>query len=105
MSEKAVPEPVKAFITQFHQTIKDQQVTQINQNYDNGWSKVTEKYYKQSEWPSASQIAPIVNDGTTQFFFSSSHKIRTFLPRLLVAVRSCSMRSCLTILKKRVVSP
>lgn len=64
MSDKTLPEAVKTFIAGFHQTIKDQQVTQINQNYDNGWSKITEKLYKQTEWPTAAQIAPIVNDGT-----------------------------------------
>jgi translation initiation factor 3 subunit L len=65
MADKSIPDQVKTFLTQFHQTIKDQQVTQINQNYDNGWSKITEKYYKQSEWPTVAQVSPLVGDGAS----------------------------------------
>jgi translation initiation factor 3 subunit L len=59
-----IPEIVRKFVLDFQQAIKDQNVYQIAQFYDNHWNKLTEKYYKQSEWPAPEAITPIVNNGS-----------------------------------------
>jgi hypothetical protein len=60
----SIPDSVKSFIQTFYQAVKENQLLQINQHYDNHWGKLTEKYFKQAEWPSAATISPLVNDGT-----------------------------------------
>lgn len=58
----AVPEVVKQFVTYFHRHIQDRNVYDIFSMYENSWSKITEKYFKQSEWPHPLDIAYLVND-------------------------------------------
>ncbi|ELU37037.1 eukaryotic translation initiation factor 3 subunit 6 [Rhizoctonia solani AG-1 IA] len=51
------------FIVQFHQAVMDNNLPEITNAYDQGWNRLTEKYYSKSEWPEAELIAPLVNDG------------------------------------------
>jgi len=55
---------VKSFIASFHQAVKDNSLVLINQNYDANWGKLTEKFFKQAEWPSAAVVAPLVGNDT-----------------------------------------
>jgi translation initiation factor 3 subunit L len=48
---------------QFHQAVMDNNLQEITNAYDQGWNRLTEKYYSKSEWPEAELIAPLVNDG------------------------------------------
>ncbi|CCO35934.1 Eukaryotic translation initiation factor 3 subunit L Short=eIF3l [Rhizoctonia solani AG-1 IB] len=58
-----IPDVVKRFIVQFHQAVLDNNLPEITNAYDQGWNRLTEKYYSKSEWPEAELIAPLVNDG------------------------------------------
>ncbi|CAE7146495.1 unnamed protein product [Rhizoctonia solani] len=57
-----IPDVVKRFIVQFHQAVLDNNLPEITNAYDQGWNRLTEKYYSKSEWPEAELIAPLVND-------------------------------------------
>eukprot|EP01116_Phalansterium_solitarium_P004945 TRINITY_DN16187_c0_g1_i1.p1 TRINITY_DN16187_c0_g1~~TRINITY_DN16187_c0_g1_i1.p1 ORF type:complete len:532 (-),score=91.29 TRINITY_DN16187_c0_g1_i1:120-1715(-) len=58
----AVPEVVKQFVTYFHRHIQDRNVYDIFSMYENSWTKITEKYFKQTEWPHPLDISYLVND-------------------------------------------
>jgi len=57
----AVADLVKQFITYFDRHIKEKNVYEIHSMYESGFNKLTEKYFKDSTWPSAELIAPLVN--------------------------------------------
>ncbi|KAH7337932.1 eukaryotic translation initiation factor 3 subunit 6 [Rhizoctonia solani] len=57
-----IPDVVKRFIVQFHQAVMDNNLSEITNAYDQGWNRLTEKFYSKSEWPEAELIAPLVND-------------------------------------------
>jgi len=57
----AVADLVKQFITYFDRYIKEKNVYEIHSMYESGFNKLTEKYFKDSTWPSADLIAPLVN--------------------------------------------
>lgn len=62
-----IPDAVKSFLSSFAQALRDPASTGfsgITHLYDQQWSKLTDKYYKQSEWPTSSAIAEIVQNGT-----------------------------------------
>ncbi len=59
----AVPEFVKQFVSYFYRHIKDRNLYDIQAMYENGFNKITEKYFKQSPWPMADSIAPLLNNG------------------------------------------
>jgi len=56
----AVPELVKQFVSYFYRHIKERNVYDIQGMYETGFNKITEKYFKQSPWPMAESIAPLV---------------------------------------------
>ncbi|KAH9991984.1 eukaryotic translation initiation factor 3 subunit 6 [Russula compacta] len=57
-----IPDAVKRFIVHFHQAVLENNLAEITVSYDNGWNRLTEKYYAKTEWPEAEVIAPLVND-------------------------------------------
>lgn len=57
-----IPDVVKRFIVQFHQAVLDNNLSEITNAYDQGWNRLTEKFYSKTEWPEAELIAPLVND-------------------------------------------
>ncbi|KAG9094801.1 hypothetical protein FRC06_010475 [Ceratobasidium sp. 370] len=57
-----IPDVVKRFIVQFHQAVLDNNLPEITNAYDQGWNRLTEKFYSKTEWPEAELIAPLVND-------------------------------------------
>ncbi|KAG9123478.1 hypothetical protein FRC07_014884 [Ceratobasidium sp. 392] len=40
----------------------DNNLAEITNAYDQGWNRLTEKFYSKTEWPEAELIAPLVND-------------------------------------------
>jgi translation initiation factor 3 subunit L len=58
-----VPEVVKQFVSYFYRHIKDRNVYEIYSTYENTFNKITEKYFKNSPWPPAEAIAPLVHNG------------------------------------------
>eukprot|EP01120_Amphizonella_sp_Union-15-10_P005633 TRINITY_DN168_c0_g1_i3.p1 TRINITY_DN168_c0_g1~~TRINITY_DN168_c0_g1_i3.p1 ORF type:complete len:487 (+),score=98.39 TRINITY_DN168_c0_g1_i3:54-1514(+) len=55
-----VPE-IRSFVELFSQAAKDRNHQKLKTVYDN-WSKVTEKYFKQSEWPTAKAMSSLADD-------------------------------------------
>jgi len=57
-----VPEVIKNFLLYFQQCIKEQNLAEIQNQYENGFNKLTERFFKTSAWPSAKVIGPIVGN-------------------------------------------
>lgn len=57
-----VPEDVKRFLVLFHQAILENNLPAITSMYEQGWNKLTQAHYAQSEWPEAETIAPLVQN-------------------------------------------
>lgn len=54
---------VNKFVKELHQAVKTGNTTLANTSYEANWTKLTEKHFKQSEWPAAEQIANLVENG------------------------------------------
>ena len=65
-----VPEVIKNFLLYFQQCIKEQNLPEIQNQYENGFNKLTDRFFKTSAWPSAKVIAPIVGNGLCSFLAS-----------------------------------
>ncbi|KAM4021927.1 eukaryotic translation initiation factor 3 subunit L isoform 1-T1 [Anomaloglossus baeobatrachus] len=79
---QVIPEVIKNFIQYFHKTVSDlidqkvyelqasrvssdvidQKVYEIQDIYENSWTKLTERFFKNSPWPEAEAIAPQVGN-------------------------------------------
>ena len=60
--EYTVPEPVKKFLQYFQDMIKEGNVYEINNLYENSFPKLTEQFFKTSPRPEAEDIAGYVAD-------------------------------------------
>ena len=58
----AVPDQVKKFLQYFQDMIKEGNVYEVNNLYENSFPKLTDQYFKTSPWPEAEDIAPYVSD-------------------------------------------
>jgi translation initiation factor 3 subunit L len=56
-----LPEVIKSFITYFLRQIKDQNVYEIHNLYENSFNKLTDKHFKASSWPSVDAIKTLVD--------------------------------------------
>merc|ERR1712241_1059898 len=52
----------KKFLQYFQDMIKEGNVYEVNNLYENSFPKLTDQYFKSSPWPEADDIAPYVND-------------------------------------------
>jgi len=57
-----VPETIRSFLVYFQKSINDLNVYEIQNAYENGFNELTERFFKNSAWPSAAAIAPIVDN-------------------------------------------
>ncbi|XP_041363691.1 eukaryotic translation initiation factor 3 subunit L-like [Gigantopelta aegis] len=57
-----VPEVIKNFLVQFQKVINEQNLLEIQNAYENGFNKLTDRFFKNSPWPEAEHVAPIVNN-------------------------------------------
>ncbi|ESP03793.1 hypothetical protein LOTGIDRAFT_69442, partial [Lottia gigantea] len=55
-----VPEVIKTFLLKFQGHILDQNLYEIQDAYENGFTQLTESFFKTSPWPEAESIAPII---------------------------------------------
>ncbi|KAK6169058.1 hypothetical protein SNE40_020183 [Patella caerulea] len=55
-----VPEVIKNFLLKFQGHILDQNLYEIQDAYENGFTQLTESFFKTSPWPEADSIAPII---------------------------------------------
>ena len=57
-----VHDEVEKFIMFFHSHLKDRNVHQLQVVYEVSFTKLTERYYKSSPWPTVGSIAPLVGN-------------------------------------------
>ncbi|KAL8567654.1 Eukaryotic translation initiation factor 3 subunit L [Nucella lapillus] len=61
-----VPEVIKNFLVFFQKSITDQNVFEVQNCYESGFTKLTDRFFKNTPWPEAEVVAPIV--GNDQIF-------------------------------------
>nr|CAG4640856.1 EOG090X0665 [Eulimnadia texana] len=64
-SGQAVPDVVKDFIIYFRDMVNAGSLYEIQNLYENTFSKLTEEHFKTTPWPDAEEIAPLVDDDQT----------------------------------------
>lgn len=57
-----IPELIKSFLTYFQKCINEQNVYEIQNAYENEFNKLTERFFRNSPWPGADDVSPIVNE-------------------------------------------
>ena len=61
-----MPDVVRSFVVFFRNQLKDGNLDEVHSIYETTFHQLTDRYYKQSPWPPAEAISPLV-DGDTQF--------------------------------------
>ena len=61
-----MPDVIRSFIVYFQKNLRDRNVYEVHSIYENSFNKLTDRYYKNSPWPPAEVISPLV-DGDQQF--------------------------------------
>ncbi|XP_052069972.1 eukaryotic translation initiation factor 3 subunit L-like [Mytilus californianus] len=64
-SSYIVPDVIKNFLMVFQKAINDQNLYEIQNAYENGFNKLTDRFFKTSPWPESEIIAPIVQNDHT----------------------------------------
>lgn len=57
-----VPEVIKNFLVYFQKVINQRDLLEIQNSYENGFNKLTDRFFKNTAWPEAEVVAPIVNN-------------------------------------------
>ncbi|XP_060079974.1 eukaryotic translation initiation factor 3 subunit L-like isoform X1 [Ylistrum balloti] len=57
-----IPDVIKSFFEYFHKSVHEQNIFEIQNAYENGFNKLTDKFFKTSPWPDAEVVAPIVGN-------------------------------------------
>ena len=57
-----IPEVLKNFLTYFQKSIHDQNIYEIQNAYENGFNKLTDRFFKNTAWPDADSVAPVVGN-------------------------------------------
>ncbi|KAM0894214.1 hypothetical protein ACQ4PT_024620 [Festuca glaucescens] len=53
-----VPDSVKTFVVHLYRHIRDKNVFEINQMYEGGFQRLSDRLFRDSPWPSAEAVAP-----------------------------------------------
>ncbi|XP_002736781.1 eukaryotic translation initiation factor 3 subunit L [Saccoglossus kowalevskii] len=56
-----IPEVIKNFIHFFHKCINEGNLFEVNNLYESSFNKLTERFFKNSPWPEAEHVAPVVD--------------------------------------------
>lgn len=56
-----IPEVIKSFLIYFQKSINDQNVFEIQNAYENGFNKLTDRFFKNTPWPEAEAVAKVVH--------------------------------------------
>lgn len=67
-SEDFLPDPVKEFLQHFQQQLKSNQTDVVHTLYVKDFNEISNKYYKNSPWPSTEKIKDIVAKGILKHF-------------------------------------
>jgi len=67
--EYAVPDQIKKFLTYFQDMIREKNVYELNNLYENSFPKLTEKFFKKSAWPEAEEIMPFIKQDDPIFVY------------------------------------
>ncbi|ODV92415.1 hypothetical protein CANCADRAFT_86625 [Tortispora caseinolytica NRRL Y-17796] len=71
---KDLPTPIRNFIVVFYQSFVDNNAARLKTCYEVSFNKLSEKFYKNSTWPTASDIAPLVsNDASFLTFYTEMY--------------------------------
>tara|TARA_B110001452_G_scaffold266064_1_gene272009 strand:- start:617 stop:1897 length:1281 start_codon:yes stop_codon:yes gene_type:complete len=65
-SQYEIPDVIRSFVVYFQKNLRDQNVYEVHSIYENSFNKLTDRYYKNTPWPPAEVISPLVN-GDQQF--------------------------------------
>ncbi|KAK3789156.1 hypothetical protein RRG08_001549 [Elysia crispata] len=57
-----VPEVIKNFLIYFQKVINQRDLLEIQNSYENGFNKLTDRFFKDTAWPEAEVVAPIVGN-------------------------------------------
>ncbi|CAI9726234.1 eukaryotic translation initiation factor 3 subunit L-like [Octopus vulgaris] len=57
-----IPANLKDFLIYFHKVITDQDLYEIQNAYENGFNKLTDRYFRNTPWPETAAVSNIVND-------------------------------------------
>lgn len=59
----SVPEPVKRYLISLWSLLNQQNpnLAEIHSAYEQGWNRLSDKFFPKQEWPDAEVIAPLVN--------------------------------------------
>lgn len=56
-----IPEVIKKFLLYFKKVVGEQNIYEIQNAYGNEFNKLTDRFFKNSPWPEAESVAPVVN--------------------------------------------
>ncbi|KAK2154394.1 hypothetical protein LSH36_269g04005 [Paralvinella palmiformis] len=57
-----IPEVLKNFLTYFQKSIHEQNIYEIQNAYENGFNKLTDRFFKNSPWPDSDSVSLVVNN-------------------------------------------
>ncbi|EFJ25086.1 hypothetical protein SELMODRAFT_146079 [Selaginella moellendorffii] len=57
-----VPDYVKSFVGYLYRSIREKNVYEVHQMYESSFSKLSERFFSKSHWPSAELVAPYVDN-------------------------------------------
>eukprot|EP00967_Tisochrysis_lutea_P091988 scaffold132407_cov33-Tisochrysis_lutea.AAC.4 len=77
-----LPEVIRLFIPYFHKQMQQGSVYEIHAIYEATFNKLTERFYKQSAWPPAEVVAPLVGGDATFLLFYKELYFRHIYSRL-----------------------
>lgn len=82
LSQSYIPDVVQKFLLYFQQCLHDGNIYELHACYDNSFNKLTEKFYKNTNWPSPSAISSLINNDETFLIFYTEVYYRHLYSRL-----------------------
>lgn len=80
--DHGIPDVIKNFIVYFHRLLNDKNLYDLHNIYENSFPKLTDRFFKNSPWPSVAVVAPLVDNDSVflmlyrELFFRHLHTIQ-----------------------------